>query len=320
MAKRKKQNHEVPVKMVDEVLEKGKELEKEWEENEENEENWEKRFEEEFKEELATEFLKATRTGEIKEAREVHSIMDIESPNLFRTLVDHYTQVQKLRVALENRVRAIRQQKDETQTIPAWMVRSLERFYEEEKELTRAMKWLASSLTLYNVWLKHVKGIGPTLAVKLIGLIGSAERFPRVSKLWRYAGLAVIDGKAEKTQKGEKRHYNARLKSLLYVISSSFLKVHGKVYQPYAEIYYTARRKYEAEKPDWTKLHVHYASIRKMEKLFLSHLWHVWRAVLGLPITYPYVKEYLGHKITDPWSFIGVEKPDWITEKFVETI
>lgn len=41
--------------------------------------------------------------------------------------------------------------------------------------------------------------------------------------------------------------------------------------------------------------HVHMQAMRKMIKLFLSHLWLVWRKALGLEITLPYAHAQLGH-------------------------
>jgi len=41
--------------------------------------------------------------------------------------------------------------------------------------------------------------------------------------------------------------------------------------------------------------HVHNQAMRKMIKLFLGHLWIVWREAEGLPVTKPYVVDRLGH-------------------------
>lgn len=56
--------------------------------------------------------------------------------------------------------------------------------------------------------------------------------------------------------------------------------------------------------------HVHMRAQRKMTKLFLSHLWLVWRQAVNLPITQPYAHGILNHApagIIDPWDM--VEKP-----------
>lgn len=55
--------------------------------------------------------------------------------------------------------------------------------------------------------------------------------------------------------------------------------------------------------PEWSMGRIHNMSCRWVGKLFLSHLWSVWREIEGLPVTEPYVISILGHadKI-DPWS------------------
>lgn len=60
--------------------------------------------------------------------------------------------------------------------------------------------------------------------------------------------------------------------------------------------------KEEPEGVIW-KGHVHNMCVRRMVKLFCSHLWVVWREALNLPIRDPYPIEYLGHTtIIRPWD------------------
>jgi hypothetical protein len=185
-------------------------------------------------------------------------------------------------------------------------------------------------------WLGQVKGVGPVLAAKVLGLIGDIGPAETVSKLWRFAGYAVIDGARERPTKGEKLHYNARLKTVCYLVSASFLKCNSPyrtlVYDP-ARVQYLQRftgqtetwcqrllatvrdgdgpQKTEAMReikaallPEaWTLGHQHLAAMRKMTKLFLSHLWITWREAEGLSVRDPYVQEKLGHTtILGPWA------------------
>lgn len=53
--------------------------------------------------------------------------------------------------------------------------------------------------------------------------------------------------------------------------------------------------------------HVHMRAQRKMSKLFLSHLWLVWRKAEGLPVSKPYAHAILGHAesgLIDPWDMV----------------
>jgi hypothetical protein len=150
-------------------------------------------------------------------------------------------------------------------------------------------------------WLLSIPGIGPTFTCGLIAHI-DIEKATTVSKLWRFAGL---DPTIPAGKKGVKRVYNARLKTLLWQIGSSFLRCRNEVY---CSIYYAAKAKLEeqnergefakaaAEKLETVNIgvarikgiyesgklppkHIHARALRVMEKLFLSHLWEVWQQI-----------------------------------------
>lgn len=214
------------------------------------------------------------------------------SDPLLRALVDlRDRQIQKARIQFSNRLSAIERDADDparsgqTQIVTRW----LERFTELETDLDKDIARVVRDEPMYEQ-LSAVKGIGPMLAAKLLAMI-DIERSDTISALWRYAGYAVIDGEREKPVKGEKLHYNKRLKTTLYLVGTAFLRANS----PYRRVYDSAREYYDANRPDWTKLHQHNAAMRKMIKLFLSHLWDQWRKAEGLPVTDPYVHDRLGH-------------------------
>jgi hypothetical protein len=86
--------------------------------------------------------------------------------------------------------------------------------------------------------------------------------------------------------------YNKRLKTTCYLVGSSFLKSRS----PYRAVYDQAKEYYELNRPDWTKAHRHNAAMRKMIKMWLSHLWEVWRKLEGLPTREPYIIGREGHE------------------------
>jgi hypothetical protein len=131
--------------------------------------------------------------------------------------------------------------------------------------------------------------VGDILAAKVISMI-DIQRADTVSALWRYAGYGVVNGEREKPTKGEALHYNKRLKTTCYLIGSSFLRSNS----PYRQIYDSSKEYYETNR-DWTKLHRHHAAMRKMIKVWLSHLWEVWRTLEGLPVRNIYAEDKLGH-------------------------
>jgi len=202
--------------------------------------------------------------------------------------------------------------------------------------------------------------------------------FDNVSKLRRFAGLAPIDGKAEKVVAGQKGiHYSPELRMMLWRLLTRLLQqveyhcpeCRGKVtknsvtckrcqanikdriieergvwYEKYLENdeYYmkrceregikvipTPRGRYcltcreEKDVPKTTKNcpdcgeklvakreppgvifrgHVVNRAKRRTIRLWLDCLYFVWRQALGLPVRSPYIIEYGGHHLIDPWE------------------
>jgi hypothetical protein len=213
---------------------------------------------------------------------------------------------------------------------------------EEGQETGRVWDWLTS--------IKGLKAGG--LAAQLIAQIDQPPE--TISKLWRFAGWAVIDGQAERNQRGEKSHYNRQLKSICWLIVDQFIKHQTPVY---ADIYYEEKERQRKIHPEtlcrectdlavrtnrskmelravveldeleplallldeltsqddkygvrWEDCpskkshhrlyndgHVHNRAIRKTAKIFLQHLWLVWREAEGLPVSKPWVEQFGGH-------------------------
>jgi hypothetical protein len=212
--------------------------------------------------------------------------------DLIRQLVDARDRaIQKSRIQFQARLFAVEEGEDSADTETVALLQSyMERFERLEKELDKDISLLVQQYDIYD-HVSAVTGIGPTIAAKLIAMI-DIERAPTVSALWRYAGLAVINGKSERPVKGQKLRYNKRLKTVCtFLIPRGFLMAKS----PYADVFYSARAFYSANRPDWTKDHVRRAANRKMVKLFMSHLWLRWRQLEGLSTNKPYVHEKLGH-------------------------
>ncbi|MCS7107758.1 MAG: IS110 family transposase [Acidilobaceae archaeon] len=149
------------------------------------------------------------------------------------------------------------------------------------------------------LYMSKIKGLGPILIAKLIIYLGpdsAMERRVNVSQLWSFAGLTP----SSKLEKGKKAPFNKRLRSLLYVVGTSFLRAKS----PFTEVYYHFKDYYSRERP-WTPQHVHLASMRKMGVVLLYCLWKKWRENLSLPTRPLYVVEKLGHTtVWEPEYFI----------------
>jgi hypothetical protein len=142
-------------------------------------------------------------------------------------------------------------------------------------------------------WLTSFKGLKEgSLAAQLIAQIDNIGKFSNISKLWRFSGYAVIDGHREYNKEGEPSHYNKVLKSTVYLIMEQFLRQQTP---EYISIYYDEKERLTAKYPEYTKMHLHRMAMRKMAKIFLSHVWLVWSKAEGLPITQPWIIAVGGH-------------------------
>jgi hypothetical protein len=208
-----------------------------------------------------------------------------EAMMTLRTLVDLRDKtLQKSRIAFGNRVSAVERGTDDVdKRTMAMLERWQERFSGLEKYATEDIKTLAQDIPIIDLMI-DVKGVGYTLAAKVVSMI-DIERADTVSALWRYGGYGVIDGEAERRRKGEKLHYNSRLKTTLHLLGKSLIRK-DSAYRPE---YDKARVYYDEHRPDWTKLHKHYAAMRKVIKLWLQHLWMTWRTLENLPTNEPYI-------------------------------
>ncbi len=102
--------------------------------------------------------------------------------------------------------------------------------------------------------------------------------------------------------RGENAAYDREAKKLCYLIGISFVR-QGDSYKRY---YQEQRARLDASKHDWIPRRRHLTALRMTEKLFLAHLWLVWREQLGLPITAPYADERDEAVATPrPWAMVS---------------
>jgi len=240
-------------------------------------------------------------------------------------LVDVMMRVEKMRVSCQVRQsHLLRNGEVDPQTNRVWGM-----LVGMEKMLDRDVATLIEEHPAYH-WFSQVKGVGTENIAKVVGLI-DITRCEHVSSLWQFAGYGVIDGEAPKRRKGDKLPYCSKLRTMCWRLGGSLMKAKG----PYYEYYLQEKEKYEqrarqrgqkivpasqlsvVKGPDGKKRkaesdqfisegHIHAMALRKMIKLFLAHLWLVWREAENLPTSQPYVQDRLGHThIIDPWEMVG---------------
>lgn len=244
-----------------------------------------------------------------------------------RFLVDAYYMMQEDRKRTNNQARAVAQGADAQNAVSSNQV--LRYLAEQttilENQIKRALD-IYTDAHFMGSWLREIVGIGPVIAAGLLAHI-DIEKAPTVGHIWRYAGLDPTS----KWEKGQKRPWNASLKTLCWKAGQSFMKLSNHEGCYYGHIY-KERKQYEQDRNDrmenvqvaanilatknigkTTEAYKH-LSIGKLPpgqidararryavKLFLSHLHGVWyQRYFGKEPPLPYPIAILGHAHMKP--------------------
>lgn len=141
------------------------------------------------------------------------------TPDVLRYAVDLYYTLQKQRIILCQQADAIEQgtlisrMAQVFQGLEEEMRYALERYLDDPVE-----EWHREA----GHWSLRIRGIGPVLAAALFAHV-NMERCPYVSSLWRFAGLDPT----ARWGKGQRRPWNAKLKTICWRIGDSFVKTSG---------------------------------------------------------------------------------------------
>lgn len=239
-----------------------------------------------------------------------------------RNLADIYEQTQKVRIAAENRVRAVAQGADDEVKSAIASDRVVASLTTAEKYAEADMGVVFESHPLFTFML-GIPGVKNITACRVLGMIEDPRRFPNFGHLRTFSGLTP--GK-NKLVKGKKACFSSRLKKNLYIVFESMLKAaattrNNKPTRFYAEIYRNWREIYkqrhgagdckkkksgkdeegnsytspDEEAKQWSDLRQHYAAKNKLLDVFLFHIYEQWLIELGAPVPDLYVHKVLGH-------------------------
>ena len=224
-------------------------------------------------------WLQAARRGEVKEG-------DRRARGKFSKLADDYI---KHKVDVPDDV--------------AYLVELHNYLFEAERVLAIKLAEFANNHPFYTAYLRHVKGIGPILATAIIAY-GPYSRFATVSKLWKYAGMAPGQGPGNPDKK-----YNRKMKVTFYKAAMQFVKLSDR--SPYGRLYKKFRAEYDQKWEDRPKYQRYWASLRKVAKLFASHVWAKWWEVVegkkAPTKPYPFVHQDGHADYYDPDDFTDVK-------------
>jgi hypothetical protein len=233
-----------------------------------------------------------------------------------RFLVDAYYMMQDQRIRTDNQVRALSGDA-EPHAVLAWLAGQSDTL---ENQVKRALTKFAQSHR-FGAWPMAQVGIGPVITAGLLAHL-DINRAPVAGHFWNFAGL----NPGIAWEKGQKRPFNAALKTLCWKIGESFVKVSGREDAFYGQIY-AAKKVSEIEKNEAglfadqaaAKLerfkigkttdaykaysigklppaHIHARAKRYAVKLFLSHLHEtMYEIEYGTTPPLPYAMAHLGH-------------------------
>lgn len=263
------------------------------------------------------------RTGEDKPVKQLKRKTVLQAVNFDRehalALAGLYVSTQKVRVGAGNRVDA-HNRKTDNLADPGLIQAIKEELHKVELQAARGLKAYATASPLGR-WAMSQRGCSYIIAAQLLAHIDVA--FARTAGcIWSFAGLDP----SKKWEKGEKRPYNARLKTLCWQLGSSFKRVsahkdafYGHIYRQRKtqEVRYNeegrfkdqalqkladskGRRTSPEQRQCWAsgKLQPAGLDLRAMRyavRIFLSHYHAVGRQLLGLPVPKPWVLEHGGH-------------------------
>ena len=233
-----------------------------------------------------------------------------------RFLVDAYYMMQDQRIRANNQLLALSESR-EPNLVLTWFSRESERL---EAQVKRALDAYSAAIPV-GKWARAQHGIGPVLAAGLLAHI-DITKAPTAGHIWNFAGL----NPGQEWGKGEKRPWNASLKTLCWKIGESFLKqsgndkcFYGKIYLERKQDEITRNDAGEFKEQAALKLqkfkigkdtdaykaysvgklpiaHIRARAKRWAVKMFLSHLHEIWFIdEYGAAPPKPYAIVHLGH-------------------------
>ncbi len=249
--------------------------------------------------------------------RDLKKAAETLSSDEARYLVDSYYQMQGDRIRAQNQLRSMTAEEKEPHELFLWLNKNQNTL---ENRIKSALDSYSNGQAL-GIWARQVVGIGPVIAAGLLAHI-DISKAETAGGIWSFAGLDPTKIWA----KGQKRPYNASLKTLCWKIGESFVKVkgneadvYGHVYEDYrlyieaknergdykeqaegylaAKNYGKATESYKAyAKGQLPKAQIYARAKRRAVKLFLAHYHHVGYELLhGTQPPKPYVIEHMAH-------------------------
>jgi hypothetical protein len=149
--------------------------------------------------------------------------------NEARYLVDAYYTMQEDRKRYYHQDRSITAS-GEPSSVILWFAIQSERM---EDQIKKALDAYTAGHPM-GAWMRSVVGIGPVISAGLLAHI-DIKKAPTAGHIWQFAGIAGDNQRP--WLKGQKRPFNAKLKTLLWKVGQSFMKNCNKDGCYYGQVY-----------------------------------------------------------------------------------
>lgn len=237
-----------------------------------------------------------------------------------RYLVDAYYQIQDYRKMADLQMRSLTEN-NEPHSVIQWL---FEQNQSLENQIKRALDAYSASDSL-GEWARSIIGIGPVITAGLLAHI-DLDKAPTVGHIWNFAGINpnIV------WEKGQKRPFNAKLKTLCWKIGESFVKVCNDEEAFYGQLY-SKRKKQEITKNLEGLFKEQAVKIFQTKKLAISteaYLWYggyitreIAKQIYPMIFETKYIKEMEGGKKENEIKFDMLKelsKQYTITKKFKE--
>lgn len=163
----------------------------------------------------------------IKMSRDIKKATSTMGKDEARFLVDSYYQMQENRIRAAGQIRSITDGEEPHQTL-TWL---FEQNKTLESQLKGALNVFVNSDSV-GEWMTSIVGIGPVIAAGMLAHI-DIEKAPTAGHIWNFAGL----NPNQKWGKGQRRPWNAQLKTLCWKLGESFVKVQNNEADVYGTLY-----------------------------------------------------------------------------------
>lgn len=216
-----------------------------------------------------------------------------------RLLVEDYRQTERELTAWMRRYNHLKPLLSEADTL--YMKNRIKELKKRRDTLKKTMENMLQGFPIYREYISYMWGFPIPQAAMIISYIKDPARFPTITKLWKYAGLAP----GQSPHAGNKR-YHVKLKTaVIRSVETMMLTRSTKI----MELYRRFREQEDQKHPELRKAHRHRRAIRKVAKVLLYAIWRKWRDLKRLESTLPYAFEFLKHPKGD---YIP---PEWLLEK-----